>query len=131
MIFKIFLRPRKRRPKASGERIERWRAEAKASLVPRTRELAAEHGLAPNRIFIKNNRSNWGSCSVKGNINLNLQLMGIPEHLRDYVILHELCHLAYPNHGREFHVLLQSLLDAHGMGSEKVLRSELRGYHTI
>ena len=66
---------------------EALRAEAKAWLVPRLAQLAAKHGFTYNRVFIKNNVSNWGSCSTKGNINLNMQLMRLPEELRDYVIL--------------------------------------------
>lgn len=131
MIFKFIYR-RRRRPKPSGPEIERLRAEAKAFLPDRLRELAVQKGFADRshceyrRIFIKNNLTNWGSCSSKGNINLNLRLMLLPEHLRDYVILHELCHLRYPNHGKEFHSLLNSLCN----GQEKQLREELRGYHT-
>lgn len=130
MIFRIVYR-RRRRAKAAGAQIEAWRAEAKASLVPRLRELAAEHGFAPARIAIKNNRTNWGSCSVKGNINLNLQLMGLPEHLREYVMIHELCHLKHPNHGADFHKLLARLLSEHNLPSEKELRAEIKQYHTI
>ena len=73
------------------------------------------------RVAIKNNVSNWGSCSSKGNINLNMRLILLPEHLQDYVILHELCHLRYPDHGPAFHALLDSLLG----GEEHKLRREL------
>jgi len=104
---------------------EALRAEAKAWLIPRLEQLAGEHGFTYNRVFIKNNVSNWGSCSTKGNINLNMQLMRLPEDLRDYVILHELCHLRHLNHGAEFHALLDSLCG----GREKEFRSRLRQYH--
>lgn len=104
---------------------EALRAEAKAWLIPRLDELAGKHGFTYNKVFIKNNVSNWGSCSTKGNINLNMQLMRLPEELRDYVILHELCHLKQLNHGPEFHTLLNSLCG----GREKELRSELRKWH--
>lgn len=130
MIFRFVTR-RRRRPKAAGPQIELWRAEAKATLVPRIKELAEQHGFSINRVAIKNNRTNWGSCSRKGNINLNLQLMGVPEHLRDYVMIHEICHLRFPNHGADFHKFLAAMLDAHNMGSERELRKELREYHTI
>ena len=82
------------------------------------RETASASAVAPEqieamygRVFIKNNSSNWGSCSARGNINLNLNLVRLPQLLRDHVILHELCHLRHPNHGPEFHALLE-LLDA-------------------
>ncbi|MDY5407408.1 MAG: M48 family metallopeptidase, partial [Candidatus Cryptobacteroides sp.] len=50
-----------------------------------------------------------GSCSRAGNINLNLNLVRLPEPLCDYVILHELCHLKEPNHGPKFHAMLEQL----------------------
>ena len=77
-----------------------------------------------NTLAIKNNRTNWGSCSGKRNINLNLHLTALPEELMDFVILHELCHLVYLNHSKEFHKLLN---EACG-GREKELNRKLRGY---
>ena len=126
MIIRIFTplrRIRRRRRKAVPD--EALRAEAKAWLVPRLATLATEHGFSYNKVFIKNNVSNWGSCSTKGNINLNMQRMRLPEELRDYVILHELCHLKQLNHGPEFHALLNNLCE----GREKELRRQLRQYH--
>ena len=96
-----------------GEDVESLRAKAKAALPPRLAVLAARYGFRYNRVTIKHNTSNWGSCSSKGNINLNLNLMRLPEDLRDYVILHELCHLRYFNHGPEFHALLESVCPDH------------------
>ncbi len=77
-----------------------------------------------NRLFLKNNVSNWGSCSVKRNINLNINLINLPEHLIRYVILHELCHLVYMNHGAQFHALLNSVCG----GKEKELSKQLKTY---
>lgn len=85
-----------------------------------------QDGVMPyNRVCIKNNLTNWGSCSAKRNINLNLQLMRLPEHLRDFVILHELCHLQHMDHGKEFHQLLDKLCE----GKERQLQKELKQYH--
>jgi predicted metal-dependent hydrolase len=75
-----------------------------------------------NRVAIKNNSSNWGSCSTKRNINLNMNLVRLPEELMDYVIAHELCHLVYPNHSDRFHTLLNAITD----GKEKALAARLR-----
>ena len=75
-----------------------------------------------NKVFIKNNRSNWGSCSSKRNINLNMHLVNLPEELRDYIIVHELCHLIHRNHGAEFH----KLVDAACGGKEKEYTRALR-----
>ena len=63
---------------------------------------AARHGIAVGRIAIRNQRSRWGSCSKKGNLNFNYKLVFLPSELRDYVIVHELCHIKEFNHGRGF-----------------------------
>ena len=103
--------------------IEAMRKEAKRVLPVRLAELARIYSFEYNQVRIKNNVSNWGSCSRKGNINLNLNLMRVPEDLRDYVMLHELCHLRHPNHGPAFHALLESLCPGH-----RTKEKELRKY---
>ncbi len=103
--------------------VEQLRAQAKESLPPRLKELADEHGFTYNRVVVKNNISNWGSCSSKGNINLNLRLVTLPQSLQDYVMLHELCHLREMNHGPRFHALLESMCPDH-----RALEKELKQY---
>ena len=113
-FFTIVARRRRKPRKApAGPEVEALRARAKAELPPRLAELAAQHGFHYNKVFIKNNISNWGSCSSLGNINLNLRLVTLPQELRDYVMLHELCHLKYMNHGPKFHALLESICPGH------------------
>lgn len=102
--------------------LERMRETARTVLVPKLLRAAEKYGFGfQGRVAIKNNTTNWGSCSSKGNINLNMRLVLLPEHLQDYVILHELCHLRYPDHGPAFHALLDSLIG----GKEKELQREL------
>lgn len=96
---------------------------AKEVLPKRLRELAERYSFEYNSVRIKHNSSNWGSCSRKGNINLNLNLVRLPDELRDYVLLHELCHLRHPDHGPRFHALLESLCPCH-----LAMQRELRGY---
>ena len=105
------------RPQLSEQEILALRKLAKAWLPARLEMLASRYGFAFGRVAIKNNRTNWGSCSARNNINLNLHLMRLPEHLRDYVILHELCHLRHHDHGENFHRLLEQLLQAHFGGN--------------
>lgn len=108
--------------------LERMRETARKILTPKLSETAAKYGFSFNgRVAIKNNVSNWGSCSSKGNINLNMRLILLPEHLQDYVIIHELCHLKYQNHGPAFHSLLDSILK----GKERELVRELRSWHIM
>lgn len=95
---------------ASPSEIDAMRRQAKAQLPGRLAELAARYGFTYNRVAIKHNASNWGSCSTKGNINLNLNIVRLPKVLQDYVLIHELCHLRHPDHGHGFHLLLEHLL---------------------
>lgn len=110
---------------------KRLRKEAKAYLPERLAGLARQYGFVFNKVFIKHNRSNWGSCSTKGNINLNLNLMRLPEHLRDYVMLHELAHLRHPNHGPAFHDLLDRLCRDCTGRSAREMEKEIKKYRLI
>ena len=95
---------------ASSSEIDAMRRQAKAQLPDRLAELATRYGFTYNRVAIKHNASNWGSCSTKANINLNLNIVRLPKVLQDYVLIHELCHLRHPDHGHGFHLLLEHLL---------------------
>ena len=97
----------------SAAEIESLRRQAKSELPPRLSVLAARYGFTYNRVTIKHNATNWGSCSSKGNINLNLNIVRLPRILQDYVLLHELCHLRHLGHGHAFHLLLEHLLTDH------------------
>ncbi len=78
------------------------RREAKTVLPDMVERLSAYHDLRYNKLYFKNQKSRWGSCSTKNNINLNIHLMRLPERLMEYVILHELAHTLHKNHGKEF-----------------------------
>ena len=75
----------------------------------RLSELADRYGFKYGSISIRANVSRWGSCSRKGDISLNLRLVQLPSLLRDYVFIHELCHLDYFDHSSAFHSLLEEL----------------------
>ena len=95
---------------ASPDEIEALRRKAKAELPSRLAELSGRYGFVYNRVVIKHNATNWGSCSSKNNINLNLNIVRLPKVLQDYILLHELCHLRHHDHGHAFHLLLEHLL---------------------
>jgi len=84
------------------------RYEAKRYLPGRMRELASQYGYSFKALTIKNNRTNWGSCSSLKNINLNLHLMRLPDRLIDFIVVHELVHTKIANHGQGFKETLKS-----------------------
>lgn len=100
--------------------IETFRREAKIFLPGRVKELANEYQFGYRSVHIKNAKTRWGSCSYDNKINLNLHLMRIPAHLRDYVILHELCHTQVKNHSKAFWDLLDKV-SGNGRGLDKEL----------
>ena len=74
-----------------------------------------------NRINIKNQKTRWGSCSNKGNLNFNYKIVLLPERLADYIIVHELCHLKELNHSKKFWNLV-----AKAMPDYPQIRDELK-----
>ncbi len=89
--------------------ISALRIEAKEYLPLRVEYLAERHNFSYNKVSVRNARTRWGSCSGSNNISLNIHLMRLPDHLRDYVILHELCHTVEKNHGERFWKLMQQV----------------------
>jgi predicted metal-dependent hydrolase len=73
------------------------------------------------RIFIKNLKSRWGSCSEKGNLNFNYKILFLPLAVADYVVVHELCHLREFNHSLKFWSLVAETIPNH-----KEMRRQLR-----
>ncbi|NLZ95608.1 MAG: M48 family metallopeptidase [Bacteroidales bacterium] len=86
--------------------IHALRNEAKKVLPSKVASFAKRLNLEVNKVKINNSKHRWGSCTCKKNINLSLFLMMLPEHLIDYVILHELAHTIELNHSPRFWQLL-------------------------
>ena len=112
-------------PILTRDDIERLRREARCTLPPLVERLAREHGFQYSALSISSAHTRWGSCSGKNSISLSLYIMTLPEHLREFIILHELCHTRHHNHSAAFHALLDSCV----CGKEKLLNKELRSYH--
>lgn len=83
--------------------IENWyRKIAKEIFNERTLYYANKIGIEYNKISIKNQKTRWGSCSSKKNLNFNFRLIMAPKEILDYIIIHELCHLIHFNHSKEY-----------------------------
>ena len=111
-------------PAEAKARIEELRRAARADLPGRIERLSRLTGLKYNKLTIRASRTKWGSCTAENNISLSLFLMTLPEHLRDFVIVHELCHTVHHNHSPRFHALVDRLVG----GNEKALNRELRAF---
>ncbi len=86
------------------------RAEARKKLVGRLYELSEQHGFSYSKVFMRNQKTRWGSCSAKNNISLNMKLVRLPDEIIEYVLLHELVHTRIKNHTNEFWTELNRLL---------------------
>ena len=102
---------------------EALRIEAKQFIPARVKELAEKYNFKYKKVFIKNIKSRWGSCSKKGNVNFSLHLMQLPEELMDYVILHELVHTVEHNHSKNFWAALNKIY-----GNAKTIDRKLKNY---
>lgn len=78
-------------------------ADQAMKVIPdRVRFYAEKIGVDYGRVTIRNQKTRWGSCSAKGNLNFNCLLMLTPEDVQDYVVIHELCHRKEMNHSPKF-----------------------------
>ena len=98
------------------------RHEAKRLLPERVKYWADKYGFTYSQVKITNSRTHWGSCSMKKGLCLSLNLMLLPWHLIDYVLLHELCHTVEMNHSQQF----WELMDKVTQGKSKQLREEIK-----
>ncbi len=83
---------------------------AKAYLPDRVRFWSGQTGISCGRITIRSQHTRWGSCSASGSLSFNCLLMLAPEDVRDYVIVHELCHRMEMNHSPRFWAQVESIL---------------------
>lgn len=100
---------------------------AKTILQNRLRELANINGFKYNKVFIRNQKTRWGSCSNLNNINLNINLVGLTEELMDYVILHELVHTEIKNHSKKFWARLDEYVGGRAKDLDKRLMKHKLG----
>lgn len=97
-------------PPLTMEEIRELGERALEELPKRVANYAARLGVTYGRITIRNQKSRWGSCSGAGNLNFNCLLMLAPPEVRDYVVVHELCHRKEMNHSARFWKEVENIL---------------------
>ena len=94
----------------SEQELEKLSKAARKDLTARAVYFAPQIGVSYGRISIRHQKTKWGSCSSKGNLNFNCLLMLAPEPVRDYVVVHELCHRKQMNHSPLFWTEVERIL---------------------
>ena len=92
----------KKEPALTNADIEKLCQKALSVIPDKVKYYAEIMGVTYGRITIRNQKTRWGSCSSKGNLNFNCLLMLMPDKVLDYVVVHELCHLRQMNHSKKF-----------------------------
>ena len=88
--------------KEQKEEYLKYKNKAMELVIERLEYFNKFYNLKWNRITIRNQKTRWGSCSRKGNLNFNYKIVLLPTNQADYIIVHELCHLKEMNHRKEF-----------------------------
>ena len=110
MFFRLKLKRTRKRARTSALRRVHFTTHqetARALVLERLEYFNRQYQFTWNRVAIRDQSSRWGSCSSKGNLNFNYRIVFLPEDMRDYIIVHELCHLSELNHGATFWQLVE------------------------
>lgn len=108
-------------PKSNRRNFLKNKEKAEATARERVKYFNNFYGFLYNKITVKNQKTRWGSCSKKGNLNFNYKIVYLNQEQADYLIVHELCHLKEFNHGPRFWELVSKTIPNY-----KKFKKELR-----
>ncbi len=92
---------------------KKYKESAREFVESRIIDLNKFYNFEYGKIAIRNQSTRWGSCSRKKNLNFNYKIVKLPSHMADYIIVHELCHLAHFNHSKNFWDLVERIVPDH------------------
>jgi len=118
--------PQRLLPKHSQKRQLLYKNYARIYINRKLEQVNSIYNFKINRVLVKNQKSQWGSCSSKGNLNFNYKLVFLPQELAEYVIIHELCHIKEFNHSKRFWELVAKSVPNH-----HDLDKRLHNYHLV
>lgn len=128
-MFSFLFKVKRRVQKPSGvsrKEYLQYRESARTLVTKQLEHFNTYYHLEYNRVSIKNQRTKWGSCSSRKNLNFSYRIVFLPPHLQDYLIVHELCHLKEMNHGEHFwNLVAETIPDC------KKFNSELKKYDIL
>lgn len=79
-----------------------------------------------NHLRVRNQKTRWGSCSSKGNLNFNYRIIYLPYELAEYLVIHELCHLKEMNHSKKYWLLVKTLCPNHKILSKRLKKFPMK-----
>jgi len=120
-IEKIKLHPTIFSQKHSGKELLAYKRQARNLVEERLKHFNQYYNFGYKRVAIRDQSTRWGSCSSSKNLNFNYRICFLPSELVDYIVVHELCHLAEMNHSVKFWYLVERTIPEH-----KKLRQELK-----
>jgi len=111
-------------PRVNKREYKKYKEEIKIDVIEILEKYNKIYGFSYNKIFIKNQKTRWGSCSIRNNLNLNYRIKFLPVNLKEYIVVHELCHLKEFNHSKNFWMLVGQTIPDY-----KNIRKELKHYY--
>jgi len=104
----------------------KYKRDAMTIIEKKVEYFVGKYGYLYNKISIKNQKTCWGSCSKKANLNFNYKILFLPENIQDYIIAHEICHLKELNHSKKFWKLVFDIFPEYQEG-----RKQLKMYSLV
>lgn len=103
----------------------KYKSDALRIATERVEHFNQYYGFSYNAINVKDQKTRWGSCSRKGNLNFNYKIVFLPSEVRDYIIVHEICHLKEFNHSRKFWDLVRKVVPDYAEVNKKLRKESL------